>query len=255
MFKAGFASVSFRKKTPREIVELTSKAGLDAIEWASDAHVHEGDIKLAEEVADMTRSAGLEVSSYGSYFCLGANQDIVPFLESAAALGTNQMRIWATREPSCYIGFKKREKLVNEAIAISKKAAEYGITLSTECHSYSLNDNPASQILLLNEVNEKNFCTYWQALTEIPQEQQLHSLKAVYATGKLTNLHVYWIDENHERHLIEDGREAWAERLSIFKGDDTLRYAMIEFVCDNSEENMLKDAKVLKELVDSANRA
>ena len=254
MLKAGFASVSFRKKTPKEIIELTAKAGLDGIEWASDAHVHEGDVKLAREVADMTKSAGLEVSSYGSYYALGSKQDITPFLESAAALGAKQMRIWPGHEPSCYLSHERRMMLVDGAINASRKAAEYGITLSTECHSYSLNDNPASQALLLLEVNEKNFCTYWQALTEIPLEQQMHSLKAIYATGKLTNLHVYWIDDKRERCLLEDAKDIWAERFSLFKNDDTVRYAMIEFVKDDADENFYRDAKALRELIDSANR-
>ena len=65
MFKTGITSITFRKKTPEEIISVTKAAGLQAIEWASSAHVHEGDLKLAELVRKMTLNAGLEVSSYG----------------------------------------------------------------------------------------------------------------------------------------------------------------------------------------------
>lgn len=65
MIKSGLCSVTFRNKTPGEIIDLTARAGLCAIEWGSDVHVREGDIKAAEEIRIMTEEKGLEIPAYG----------------------------------------------------------------------------------------------------------------------------------------------------------------------------------------------
>ena len=257
MIKSALCSVSFRSKTPDEIISLAAKAGLSAIEWASDAHVQQGDIALAKEVAKKTRDAGLEVSSYGSYFRLGSNTDIVPFLESATALGTNEIRIWAGFNPSSYHNFTQRAALIREAKEISRKASEYGITISTECHANTLTDTPQSLLYFMHEVNEPNFRTYWQALLQVPEVEQLHSLSTIYASGKLTNLHVYYFkqfENSREQTLLEDAYDIWKERFAIFKNDDTVRYAMLEFVRNGADESLLSDAKTLNALLNEANK-
>lgn len=257
MIKSALCSVSFRSKTPDEIISLAAKAGLSAIEWASDAHVQQGDIALAKEVAKKTRDAGLEVSSYGSYFRLGSNTDIVPFLESATALGTNEIRIWAGFNPSSYHNFTQRVALIREAKEISRKASEYGITISTECHANTLTDTPQSLLYFMHEVNEPNFRTYWQALLQVPEVEQLHSLSTIYASGKLTNLHVYYFkqfENSREQTLLEDAYDIWKERFAIFKNDDTVRYAMLEFVRNGADESLLSDAKTLNALLNEANK-
>ena len=37
-YSLGLVSVSFRKNTPKEILEAVKEAGLSCIEWGSDAH-------------------------------------------------------------------------------------------------------------------------------------------------------------------------------------------------------------------------
>ncbi len=256
MLKAGLCSVTFRNKTPGEIIELSSKAGLHSIEWGSDVHVPEGDVKLAREVKKMTEAAGLEVSSYGSYYRLGTKADIVPYLESAKELGTDEIRVWAGGLPSAYFLPDARVALVREAKEISRKAAEYGITISTECHAHTITDTPESLIMYMLEVNEPNFRTYWQALSHIPEDKQMHSLKAVYALGKLTNLHLYYFkyfEGAREQTLLSESTNIWTERFSLFKNDEKVRHAMLEFVRDGSDESFIADAKTLVELINQAN--
>ena len=64
----GVVSVTFRKKTPEEVIDIVKKAGLTHIEWGGDVHVPHGDVETAKRVGELTRAAGLTVSSYGSYF-------------------------------------------------------------------------------------------------------------------------------------------------------------------------------------------
>jgi len=254
MIKPGVCSVTFRNKSPKEIIELTACAGLCAIEWGSDVHVREGDSEKAKEVRKMTESAGLEVSSYGSYFRLGSNQDFTPFLESAAALGTDEIRIWAGASASAYYLFDARCAIVREAKEISRKAAEYGITISTECHANTLTDTPESLLLFMNEVNESNFCTYWQELLHIPENEQMRFLYATYASGKLTNIHIQHyknFETTREQRPLIEAYNTWHERLSILKDDKNTRYALLEFVQNGSEESFLKDAYGLKMILDA----
>ncbi|MBQ9985545.1 MAG: sugar phosphate isomerase/epimerase [Oscillospiraceae bacterium] len=256
MIKSGLCSVTFRSKTPQEIIDLAAKGGLQSIEWASDAHVNAGDIATAKEVKAMTEAAGLEVSSYGSYYRLGTNDDIVPYLESATALGAKEIRIWGGGNPSAYFLPSARRYIVNEAKEISRKAAEYGIRISTECHAHTITDTPESLLMFMCEVNEPNFSTYWQALLHIPEEQQLRSLKAVYGSGKLTNLHVYHFDvfdTGRDQRLLSEAYDKWLERFSIFSGDNTTRYAMLEFVRGGTDESLLADAETLSKLIAEAN--
>ena len=256
MIKAGLCSVTFRQKTPKEIIDLASKAGIQSIEWASDAHVHEGDINTAGEVRKMTEAAGLEVSSYGSYYRLGMKHDIIPFLESAKALGANEIRICGGFNPSAYTTPFARDALVREAKDISHKAADYGITLSTECHANTITDTPESLLMFMFEVNKPNFRTYWQALLHIPESEQIRSLRAIYNSGKLTNLHLYYFKQfetSRDQRLLEEAYDIWAERLSLFKGDDTTRHAMLEFVRGGSDESLIADGKTLVRLVNEIN--
>lgn len=102
--KTGLCSITFRQFDISRIVDLTRDAGLDAIEWGGDIHVPPGDTATAGKARELTASAGLEVSSYGSYYQIidaqGAEQDFAPVLESALALGTDTIRIWPGTMPS-----------------------------------------------------------------------------------------------------------------------------------------------------------
>ena len=89
MLKSGLVSVSFRQKTPEEIIALVEQCGLDGIEWGGDVHVTPGDTENAGRIGDLTRQAGLEVLAYGSYFRPGEQRAaaFAPVLASAKALG------------------------------------------------------------------------------------------------------------------------------------------------------------------------
>ncbi len=251
MLKTGLCSVSFKQKSVTEVISLTKQAKLDAIEWIGNTHVPAGDIKNAHNVGQMTRNAGLELSSYGSLFYLGENDDIVPHLETAAALGTNSMRIWAGKIPSREYSEKMRETVVLESIKICEIAKKYNIALSTECHSSSLTDCFESHLLFLQEVNSPNFKTYWQELFSFSEEEQLSWLSKIHNSGKLTNIHIYQYeitDSARIRQPLSFGFTKWLKRFEFFKSDDILHYAMLEFVGDYTTKSLFDDAKTLREL-------
>ncbi len=85
-------------------MELARRAGLAGIEWGGDVHVKPGDEAEALRVGSLTRNAGLQVSSYGSYFRLCAQEEpetaFAPVLASARALGAPLIRVWAGERDS-----------------------------------------------------------------------------------------------------------------------------------------------------------
>ena len=70
--KPGLVSITFRKLTPSQILDLCVGNGLREIEWGGDVHVPHGELKIASEVAEMSRSRGVAIAAYGSYYKLGA---------------------------------------------------------------------------------------------------------------------------------------------------------------------------------------
>ena len=70
-FSLGLVSVSFRDRTPREILEAMKCAGLSVVEWGSDVHAPYADTERLTEITNLQKEYGIQCSSYGTYFRLG----------------------------------------------------------------------------------------------------------------------------------------------------------------------------------------
>ncbi len=249
MLKTGLASMTFRNKTLDEIINITKQAKLSAIEWASNAHVPPGDTQTAKEIGKKTRENGLEVSSYGAYFRLGKGEDFAPYIESALALGTNNIRIWAGICGSDETDAQMRANIVHEAKRISALAANVHINISLECHEWTLTDTLESHLQLLSEVDMPNFFTYWQTRADIAPAAQVDDLWAVLQTGKLTNIHVHSYNARGEQTLLGQGNVDWKQCIDLVRADPSLHYVLIETVLGREDESFLYDAEVLRKLV------
>lgn len=103
----------------------------------------------AKKVSEITKKAGLEVSSYGTYYRLGQNMDIEPYLETAGVLGTDILRIWAGNCGSAEIPPELRKSMIAEAKEVCKKASEYGKQIHFEYHRYTITDTVESAMELI----------------------------------------------------------------------------------------------------------
>ncbi len=256
--KTGICSITFRQLDVAQIVELVQQAGLDAIEWGGDVHVPPGNVDAAQTALRLTREAGLEVSSYGSYYKVldadGNPEDFAPVLESALVLETDTIRIWPGARASESAGDEYRRAFAEKVRANLDLAQQHGLRLALEFHANSLTDSGAAAWELLQEINHPNLYVYWQPMYWVADTeyrfQTLETLKS-----RVLNLHVFhwrfhpyrggW-GENTERCALQEGAEEWRRYLSVDLPPGE-HFALLEFVKDDSVEQFLADAAVLKE--------
>lgn len=246
MLYSGLVSVTFRQKSPEEIIELAAKAGLDAIEWGGDVHVPVGDLARAKAIGDATREAGLTVASYGSYYKAGYGQSFADVLETAKALKAPSIRIWAGDKGSDKADEAWWNAVVEDTKAAAASAGEAGIRIAFEFHANTLTDGTAETLRLLELVGNEAAATYWQHKPEFNMEENLDSLRKL--APQLSNVHVFHWEPGIQLPL-SDGIEPWRiyiEALQALEGD---RYLLMEFVKDGQAEQFLEDAEVLKELL------
>ena len=252
VIKSGMCSVTFRDKTPEEIIALAVEAGLDGIEWGADVHVLPGELKNAERVGRLTRAAGLEVAGYGSYYFafdqpgepLG---DFVPVLDTAAALGTSVLRIWAgsfaiENTPDYF------QTVVKQSRRLAAAADERGLKVAYEFHPNTLSETLDGTLSLLRAVEHPNLYTYWQPPNNTPLDQRLGQVSAL--KNRLLHVHVFqWEDAPeppYARLPLAEGSEVWNACLAAADDPGTERYALLEFVRDDNPELFLQDAATLK---------
>ena len=242
----GLVSVTYRKLSPADVITRAAEAGLSCIEWGSDIHVPQTDPVYARRVEDMTREAGLTVSSYGSYYRLGAGQDFAPYLEAARALQAPVIRIWAGTRGSEQTDDATRAAWAAEAKAVSRMAAEAGITIAFEYHHGTLTDTADSAVALMRAVDQENCRLYWQPEFAKPRELLLSDLDKVAPWVDLC--HVFQWNPDHSCRPLADGVAIWREFLAHIPGWK-VKPLLLEFVPGDDPDLLAREASALSEIV------
>lgn len=254
MFKVGLCSVTFRDLSTQEVVEIAKRAKIQGIEWGADIHVRPGELKKAESVATLTKDAGLEVVSYGSYYRLGVQGQEISFetiLETAVQLSAPAIRVWAGKTGSDQATEDNWAAVIEDAKRIGNLAAEQGIHINLEYHNKTLTDTVNSSIRLMREINHANVSLYWQPALFETVEERVQSI--IEIKPWLTHVHVFhwelkfgdWI-----KHPFSKGVSDWEKYLRKLEKNNGSRYLMMEFVKDDSEEQLIEDVRILKPLID-----
>ncbi len=258
MIKTGLCSISFRDLTPEALVKLVSQAGLDSIEWASNVHVPFGDAKFAESIRKLTEDAGLSVSSYGSYYKVvdekGKPDSFEPVLESALALGTDTIRVWAGHQPSDCLSDADRAVIVDNLRLACEAAQKHGIRLGLEFHANTLSDSNGATLDLLNEVDHPSLYTYWQPIYWLTDPRyRLDGLRQL--AKRVLNYHVFqWAfrpgqgtwGESTDCRPLKEGEKEWLKYFEVQLDESIQHYALMEFVRNNDPDQFLQDAQTLK---------
>lgn len=241
--KKGVVSVTFRKKTPEEVIDIVKKAGLTHIEWGGDVHVPHGDVETAKRVGELTRAAGLTVSSYGSYFRdPAADLQFEDVLASAVALQTDIIRVWAGKKNFEIATDEEKQAVYDLLSRAVKLAAEHNITVATEYHQNTLTNTLEGTLELLKQV--PGLKTYWQPARVSTEE----SCEAIRTLGKnIVNAHI-----NHSVDWkicpLKEGAESIRCFLQALQQYSGAKSVMLEFVQDGTDEQFFEDAATLLSL-------
>ena len=259
MILPGLVSITFRQLAPAEIAMLARDAGLAGIEWGGDIHVPCGHRARAREVRQLTLDAGLNVVSYGSYYRVG-EPTTDPFervLETAIELGAPSVRVWAGKRGSAAADDAYRAAVELDGRRIANQAAAAGLNVAYEFHGQTLTDTAASARALMESLARTNVRSYWQPRTEATTVADNLSQMAAVAPW-LSHLHVFnWRAESEPkphvtRQPLRDGMAEWKRYLAQARRDGKDRYAMLEFVRDDTPAAFREDAAALLDLLRQA---
>ncbi|MHC1694512.1 MAG: sugar phosphate isomerase/epimerase family protein [Eubacteriales bacterium] len=250
MYKTGLVSVTFRKLSPEQIISVAKQAGLEGIEWGGDVHVPSGDISRARRVGEDTREAGLSVISYGSYYRCGQGQDFLSVLDTAQVLGAPNIRLWCGVKGSASTSLEEVDALVEDVKKAALQSADRGITLSFEFHGGTYTDTGVSSLGFMKRLRDEgyeNVNMYWQPNQFISFEDNIRDIELL--SGYVSSLHVFsW--EGNIKYPLEYYSDRWREYLSHL--DKSNHSLLLEFVCDETPEQLYRDADALRSIIREA---
>ncbi len=251
-FRIGFTTVTLRNKTAEQVCKIAKRHEVDILEWGTDVHVPTPE--EARKVRALCDEHGLKTASIGSYYRIGAENE-VPFsqtIEIAKILGASRIRVWLGKKASADFTPEERESLIAETRALVREAESEGLTVAFEFHRKTYNDNGAVSRALLEELNEKSLSTYWQPFFretpdkdfpfDVDRENLLTVLPYVSAA------HVFSWDENATRFPFARHRDAWKVFLDILK-ESPCEDLIMEFVVNDSHAQLGADLAILRYLL------
>lgn len=251
MITPGLVSITFRPLAPREITELCVRAGLQSIEWGGDVHVPPSNEAAAREVRSLTADAGLSVAAYGSYFRIiaadGTAPDFEPVLASAAELGAPTVRVWAGTKDSEDVSASDSAILADRLHTICDQAAAAKIRVALEFHGGTYTNTADSTLRLLEAADHPNLDTLWQPPVGMSQADSLESLEACLA--RTSDIHVFHWHPTRERQPLAVGADRWASYFAKIAQSPTDRHALLEFVKDESPDQLVADAATLRAIL------
>ncbi|ENH98369.1 AP endonuclease, family 2 protein [Gracilibacillus halophilus YIM-C55.5] len=247
--KLGLCSITFRDRTPEQIIDVAKQADLDAIEWGGDIHVPPGEVMTAKHVRQMTEANGLTISSYGSYYRAGFasenNHDFLTILDTAVALGAPSIRIWAGMYDPEDASPQYRSKVVTDTKRMADIAQQKNIAIHFESHGGTLTRTKASARQLMEDVSHPNVFLYWQPAIGESVKQRLVTIDELHPW--ISNVHIFhWTEE--ERLPLSNGMKEWKQYLRAIESDGKERYVLLEFVKNDDVKHFMQDAATLHKL-------
>ncbi len=242
--KFGMTSLTLKNKPVAEVIRLAKEAGLDGIEWGvSDGHMPLGDAERAAMIRKLSEENGIEIFSLGSYCYMETKEECDQALETAVLLGAPIIRIWAGKNAPADCDDAYRQLIVENTIYMADRAAKYNIVLGFEYHPWTLTETCDEAFWLIEAVNRENVGLYWQPQSNLSLEENIRDRNRVLDVC-VGNMHVQNYNEKDGYQLLSEFKELTPYFKDIADNPYCL---MIEFVKDGTEENLMKDAKTLKE--------
>ena len=243
----GLVSVSFRQLPPEEIVRLCVECGLKAVEWGGDIHVPHGDCAAAEKVSRLTAAAGLRTAAYGSYYRCGvsAPEEFAQVVACARILQAPLIRVWAGNKGSVECAPQQRRAVAADLKRCVEQAGESGIRVGMEFHCGTLTDSLDSCLELLDGC--PGLYSGWQPA--VGREPELCREEIRRLGGRLSTVHAFqW--RQAKRLPFADGTPVWRSYLAELAKLEKPLDILLEFVRNDSPEQLREDAPVLRRLLE-----
>ena len=242
-FKLGLCSVTFRKKSVEQVIEIAKKAGVDSIEWGADVHVKT--LEDARKAKFLCDEAGIEISSYGSYVN-SAYFDESKWEETckiAKEMNASSVRIWLGRKNSEETSEQEYRLLLENTVRMCYIADGYGLFVCPECHDHTFNNNTDAFLKIRKDIDSDNFKTYFQS-RYFRMEYDLDRIDRTYPY--IRYVHVSYRDLKREQYFRKKNPDYLDILLKKFRNMNFGGTVMIEFVRYDSEKQLLSDAEKLR---------
>lgn len=248
LLTAGICSVTLRQLPTASVVATASQAGLDGIEWGTDTHLtHDAEARTASLLC---RSRGLRVLSLGSYYRLGSFTGFDVVLSRARAAGAPRIRVWAGGKGSSEASRDDWSAVIRDAQRVSDLAEVAGIQIALEYHGGTLTDSTISTLRLLDRIDRQNVGTYWQPPAGMDDRTALASFQELgpFVAG----VHCFSWRPATERRPLADRLGLWQSVANAASDLGRPLDFMLEFVADDSHQNVLSDAATLNKILSAA---
>jgi 3-dehydroshikimate dehydratase len=244
----GLCSVTLRRLSVPEVLDVMVQAGLGYVEWGGDIHVRPGDVATAARARAAGLDLGVRVASYGSYWRPGRDDEdgFADVLACAVALGAPRIRIWAGEVGSAAATAERRVAVIRTTRQAAARAADVGVELGFEYHDGTLTDTAEATVGLLQDIDRDNVRTYWQPPVGQSDTDAVRALDLV--APWLAAVHVYSWWPGEQRLALDARTELWQRVFRTARGVD----AMLEFVTDDDPAHVVRDAATLRRLLDEA---
>lgn len=242
-FKLGLCSVTFRKKTVQEIVDIAKKAGVEYIEWGGDIHVK--NLDDARKVKALCEYNNIKISSYGSYFnCAEYDESKwTKICQITKEMGANSVRIWLGKKDSEKTSEKEYNTILENTKKMCEIAEEYSLLVCPECHDNTFNNNTDAFLKIRRDISKDNFKTYFQS-RYFRMEYDLDRIDRTF--DFIENVHVSYRDLVKEQLFRKKDKNYIDTLLKKLREKNFKGIVMVEFVINDSEKSFYADMEKLK---------
>ena len=247
-YTLGLVSISFRKHSPKEILEAMKHTGLSVVEWGSDVHAPCTNTVRLAEIAMLQKEYGIRCCSYGTYFRLGQTPlaELENYINAAKILGTNILRLWCGNQSGPEMTGQAREELLSICQRAAAIAESRGVKLCMECHKKTFTEIPEDAVQLMQAVDSPNFRMYWQPFQWQDTKENLENARKISPYAE--HIHVFHWNDDQKLPLAE-AIPQWRGYLKEFS---IPRILLLEFMPDDQISSLPAEADALKTIIGEA---